>query len=383
MEPLVKDPQRYPLPLYTYLADGLMLPTYQAAMSPEGVPMWAEVYPVSCPKGHGFVDDKRPLSRCGQCGVFGTAASCLGPCEFCVCRPCFMKMEVNPKVEIDEQGQEKKPEKVPPKWHMQFNYKKDVPMDPLLSSTIHEVLVRVLNLPGVINLQLLGILSRVPADPHHMSIFSEVSVNGINRNIWQMCVPAYWMSMGDELLLLFVLLMMGLEPPALEYVIVQNALQAVVLVSLITSVVNVAWGVTTCQRLIDLTPWRFGPLFLMRDVIGGFFLCLVLHLPEVVHTGFDKVLITVNVLVRCTLLIAQCRAIHTIGPTMMAVQKAFGQMIGMFGLMMIIFLSFFFCYIIFKDPDRSIYFVFVYLFQALVLADRDTSEAISGLDMAT
>merc|ERR1740121_1017570 len=85
---------------------------------------------------------------------------------------------------------------------------------------------------------------------------------------------------------------------------------------------------------------------------------------------------------RCIGLMSLCRAVPIMGPLIFAVVRSFFPMQGMFLLMTMVFAMFSAAFIIFKDKDRSIGFVLIYLYQALFLSDGDAADAISGLDLA-
>lgn len=100
-----------------------------------------------------------------------------------------------------------------------------------------------------------------------------------------------------------------------------------------------------------------------------------------VDKPYDRVVVACNVVFRCFRIIGQFQVYPVIGPLIIAVSKSFMPMMGMFAFMGIVLCSFSFVFLIFRDDDRSVFFVLVYLFQMLVLSDRDAAEAISGLDI--
>jgi len=94
------------------------------------------------------------------------------------------------------------------------------------------------------------------------------------------------------------------------------------------------------------------------------------------------VLIVINVFSRCFGLMFTLRVVPVLGPLVIAVLHSFIPMRGMFLFMAMVFATFASVFVIFKDANRSIGFVLAYVYQALVLADRDSAQTISGLDVA-
>lgn len=132
---------------------------------------------------------------------------------------------------------------------------------------------------------------------------------------------------------------------------------------------------------------KFLKKFAVRDLanIAGLSLLLlgVAIIPDdAVDLGFAKVVIASNTLIQCFSMMGMLSVSSTVGPLILAVVHSFAPMRGMLILMGMLFATFASAFIILRDPDRSVYFVLIYLFQGLVLADRGTEQTISGLDIA-
>jgi hypothetical protein len=101
---------------------------------------------------------------------------------------------------------------------------------------------------------------------------------------------------------------------------------------------------------------------------------------KVADSGKEKVMMAANVIGRCMLLFGMFRTLPVIGPLIIAVVSSFAPMQGMFAFMGLVFAMFSAAFMIFRDDDRSPFFVLLYLYEALFLTDRDAAESISGLD---
>ncbi|CAJ1374718.1 unnamed protein product, partial [Effrenium voratum] len=119
-EPRVVDPQRYDLPLYTVLPNREMICTYQ---------------PVE-----GGTDDQPIWKNIGT--------------------------EAEPR----------------PVWHREF--RRDLPSDPLLHTDVYEVKVKVLYLPGILNLKVVSILSLVWNNWDNMKVFSKMPIRAVIAGMW-------------------------------------------------------------------------------------------------------------------------------------------------------------------------------------------------------
>jgi len=151
--------------------------------------------------------------------------------------------------------------------------------------------------------------------------------------------------------------------------------------------VRVIFGVTQCSPKCNasttLPRLTYLLSFAKGDIVRGLSLVgFLLYASVPMQSGLDRVCTTINVMIRCIGLMSLCRVVPVMGPLIFAVVRSFFPMQGMFLLMTMVFATFSFAFIIFKDKDRSIGFVLLYVYQALFLSDGDASEAISGVDLA-
>mmetsp|Transcript_168797 Transcript_168797/g.542505 ORF Transcript_168797/g.542505 Transcript_168797/m.542505 type:complete len:902 (+) Transcript_168797:127-2832(+) len=311
IEPLVSNPQRYPLPLYTELPGGQMITTYQEG-NEAGRPVW---------------ESKEPM----------------------------------------------------PKWHSHF--KKDLPADPMMHENVHEVHVRVLHLPGILNIRVLSTLS-VVKQSGNMRIFGKVSVNGIISCVWLQCVNIYRFSLAWECLLLAALVSIGIYPPPSNCVAITAGIHSVIVANLLQDVLHTVWGLARFTTETGLPLKTYLWTFERGSIFRIFALILMLHVHVHLRTGIHKVFTAINVLMRCFTIMGHLKVVPLIGPLIISVIYSFLPMRGMFIFMGIIFTTFSLAFLIFKDANRSAGFVLLYLYEALFLADRESAESISGLDIA-
>eukprot|EP00929_Paragymnodinium_shiwhaense_P077339 TRINITY_DN39824_c0_g2_i1.p1 TRINITY_DN39824_c0_g2~~TRINITY_DN39824_c0_g2_i1.p1 ORF type:complete len:498 (+),score=66.50 TRINITY_DN39824_c0_g2_i1:221-1495(+) len=184
-----------------------------------------------------------------------------------------------------------------------------------------------------------------------------------------------------ELLVLAQLLIRGLVKVDGLPVPTRIALESVVFGYMINSVCNITFGFLTYNRATDLPKQSFLLAFAKREVCSLLFLLIVVNF-ESAETGYEKVMIALNIIVRCFLLFAMMRVLPVIGPLIIAVVSSFFPMLGMFSFMLMVFAMFAAAFIMFRDENRSAAFVLLYVYQALFLTDRDAAEAISALDAA-
>lgn len=139
-----------------------------------------------------------------------------------------------------------------------------------------------------------------------------------------------------------------------------------------------------------MRPWAgFFVMFGLRDILNivaisllfiGLLFVRRFDIPS--EDGFVQVLVTSNTLLQSFGVIAMLRNLSVIGPLILAVVYSFVPMRSMFLLMGMAFATFSCAFLILRDADRSIYFVLIYLYQGLILNDRDAQATISGLDLA-
>jgi len=269
----------------------------------------------------------------------------------------------------------------PPAWHSEL--RKNLPSNLQSRRDVYEVDVRVLHLPGVVNMQVLSILSMLKQDWSQLSIMDGVSVNGIITHAWSKCWSQFYCNIAWEILLLLVLLIVGIAPPPADSHLAYSLFSTVMLANLLASALRLVTGVLVCKKCTGLKWMTFLGAFAIGDIIRFILLATFMMAAKLpVDTGVERVLVTLNVLLRCVGLMSLCRVVPELGPLIMAVMRSFLPMRGMIIFMFAVFGTFAFAFLIFRDANRGTVFVLLYLYQALFLAERDAAESISGLDLA-
>eukprot|EP00929_Paragymnodinium_shiwhaense_P020344 TRINITY_DN13599_c0_g2_i1.p1 TRINITY_DN13599_c0_g2~~TRINITY_DN13599_c0_g2_i1.p1 ORF type:complete len:936 (+),score=184.53 TRINITY_DN13599_c0_g2_i1:67-2874(+) len=274
--------------------------------------------------------------------------------------------------------------KEPPAWHRPFRRGDDLSSlssVSLLQTNVYEVRMKILHMPGVLHMKVLAILSILQPAWHHMQVFAQIPVYGMVECTWSHCQGLYFYTMFWELLVLAVLLVRGLYPVDNLADPLRILLLSIINGYILNSVCNLIFGVVTYSRATGLPQRGFLVLFAKKEVISLFCLLLIVNF-EGADSGYEKVMVSFNVIVRCFLIFAMMRVLPVIGPLIIAVVSSFFPMLGMFTFMGMVFAMFAAAFIMFRDENRSAGFVLLYLYQALFLTDRDAAESISALDVA-
>ncbi|CAE8710222.1 unnamed protein product, partial [Polarella glacialis] len=81
----------------------------------------------------------------------------------------------------------------PPRWHADFGG--DLPEETLRHTGVFEVRVRILHLPGVLNIRVLNILAVLRPNWDHMKIFAQIPVRAIVTCMWDQSLRSYYFSL--------------------------------------------------------------------------------------------------------------------------------------------------------------------------------------------
>eukprot|EP00931_Biecheleriopsis_adriatica_P075084 TRINITY_DN49030_c0_g1_i1.p1 TRINITY_DN49030_c0_g1~~TRINITY_DN49030_c0_g1_i1.p1 ORF type:complete len:921 (+),score=140.69 TRINITY_DN49030_c0_g1_i1:1-2763(+) len=322
MKPKVGDPQRYPLPSHAALPNCRLLCTYQVATG-KGEEVWARE-----------------------------------------------------RIKVDGDMKE-----VAPAWHAQFEQASlgGSQESTRFYSFAYAVKTKVLSLPGIIHPRLLGILSLM--DSRFLKLITHLAIAGIVEHAWKCTFKFFVFGVMWELASLFVLLLLGVRRPPIDQPLHCFSM-SVLGAHLLVSCLNVIVGLVICQGVAGLPRMRCLTRFQRGEIVNICGLLLLATMWSEPNAPHWRVALALNVALRCCKLLSLLQGVPVLGPLIIAVQSSFHPMVGMFTLMAIAFFSFASVFVIFKDDDRSFVFVLLYLYQMLVLADRDSGEMISGLDIA-
>jgi len=323
-EPRVEDPRRYGLPLFTSLPNREMICTYQ-------------------PVEGGATDE--PIWEKGQ----GKGAQ----------------------------------------WHKEFIL--ELPNDdPRFHTDVYEVKVNVLHLPGVLNLKVMSILStQVWNNWDHMTIFSKIPIRAIVSGKWKQYSMVWSFGLLWLLVLLCALIVLSmnlavhvdLSFPFLRWGSCAPLAGSVVMATLSFEGVNFVHAVAMSERMALIPRMKYMWHFDSFTFVNWFALLGLFLLGDVVDTPRAKVLLAVNLLLRCLAIISELRANLLVGPLIIAVIQSFAPITPMFTFMGMMFVTFALTFLTLKDEDRSSGYVLLNLFQALFLTDSDGAESISGIDI--
>ncbi|CAE7357353.1 unnamed protein product [Symbiodinium microadriaticum] len=335
-EPRVEDPRRYGLPLFTSLPNREMICTYQPV---EGgstdEPIWE--------KGRG---KGMPWHK-----------------EFILDLP-----------NDDPDTAMREPENDDPRFH----------------TDVYEVKVNVLHLPGVLNLKVMSILStQVWNNWDHMAIFSKIPIRAIVSGKWKQYSMVWSFGLLWLLVLLCALIVLSMHlalhadvsVPFLRWGSCAPLAGSVVMATLSFEGVNFVHAVAMCERMTDIPRMKYVWHFDAFTFINWFALLGLFLLGDIVGTPRAKVLLALNLLLRCLAIISELRANPLVGPLIIAVIQSFAPITPMFTFMGMMFVTFALTFLTLKDEDRSPGYVLLNLFQALFLTDSDGAESISGLDI--
>lgn len=290
----------------------------------------------------------------------------------CTCQPA----EGNEVPIWKHEGGEANP---PPKWHSQF--KRELPSDPLLHKDVYPVKVRVLYMPGVLNLRVMSILSRVWSNWESMKIFSRIPIRAVVEGMWQRHYRVWLFHFTWKVVLLLSLLHAGIIESSSDF-LREELVCIVIVANLFFEAANIMWALLISGCLGGIPVLRYLSNFLVFELINWFALLILYSTPRYSPTGQEKVYVAVNILLRSLDVISSMSVLPVVGPMMIAVLQSFAPMLGMFMIMGMMFLTYAFTFLSIKDPERSSAYVLLNLYQALFLTDSDGAESISGIDLA-
>ena len=269
---------------------------------------------------------------------------------------------------------------VAPEWHKEF--RRELPNDALLHTHVYEVKVKVLYFSDILKLKVASILSMVWNSWDNMKVFAQIPIKAVVLGLWNRHAHVWYFCMLWATVLLAAIIAVGLQLACPFGCDADLLIGSIIVANILFEGANLVYGFAFC-RCAEIPKMTYVYNFAIFTMVNWLALIvLVLAMTKYpVNTPEAKVLAAVNLLLRCFWMILEVRVFPVVGPLIIAVLQSFAPMIGMFAFMGMMFFTFALTFLIMKDDERSIPYVLLNLYQALLLTDGNGAQAISGMDI--